>query len=58
MESVNYYVPSKETAFDNIGDIKINPGWGVGVTGATLGIVEDIDSLYRFDTCMAHENSD
>jgi hypothetical protein len=58
MESLDKDVPSRHKAFDNTGELSINPGWGVSVTGATIGEIENTDEMARFDTCIAHENSD
>ena len=56
--SLDTQVPAAKGAFLNIGTLNINPGWGVSITGATIGEVEEADALARFDTCLAHENSD
>lgn len=58
LASLDTDVPSAKKAFLNTGALKINPGWGVSTSGATIGEVEETDSLARMDTCIAHENSD
>lgn len=58
LASLDKDVPDAKKAFENTGALKINPGWGVSVTGATIGEVESTAELARMDTCIAHENSD
>jgi len=58
LKSIGAKVPSANKRFDETGDVKINPGWGVAKTGATIGAIEETDEFARMDTCLAHENSD
>ena len=49
-------VPNR--AYTNSGAVKIVPGWGVSVSGASIGEVSDTSDFARMDTCIAHENDE